>query len=52
MIEQKFRLVFLTQKWFSAQNKPLDVSAKMRKTLTLEASDIWRKSAITMVQSF
>ena len=59
MIDQKFDVVFqilqppnIPQKYFSAQNGPLDVRSQMRQTPTMEASDLWRNQAKTMRQSF
>ena len=59
MIDQKFNVVFqiseppnITQKYFSAQNGPLDVRSQMRQTPTMEASDLRRNQAKAMMQSF
>ena len=59
MIDQKFNVVLqisqppnIPQKCFSAQNGPLDVRSQMRQTPTMEASDLWRNQAKTMMQSF
>ena len=59
MINQKFNIVFqilqppnIPQKCFSAQNGPLDVRSQMRQTPTMEASDLRRNQAKTMMQSF
>ena len=59
MIDQKFHVVFSIsppannpKKWFSTQNEPLDVRLKMRLTPTMEASDLLRNQAKTMMQSF
>ena len=59
MIDQKFDVVFqisqppnIPQKCFSTQNKPLDVRSQMRQAPTIEAFDLWRNQAKTMVQSF
>ena len=59
MIDQKFNVVFqisqppnITQKWFSAQNGPLDVRSQMRQTPTMETSNLKRNQAKTMIQSF
>ena len=59
MIDLKLRVLFLIsqpannpKKWFSTQNEPLDVRLKMRLTPTMEASDLLRNQAKTMMQSF
>ena len=59
MIDQKLDVVFqilqspnIPQKYFSAQNGPLDVRSQMRQTPTMEASDFWSNQVNTMVQSF
>ena len=59
MIDQKIDVVFqisqppnIPQKCFSAQNEHLDVRSQMRQTPTMEASDLWRNQAKTMMQSF
>ena len=59
MIDQEFDVVFqileppnIPQKFFSAQNGPLDVRSQMRQTLNMEASDLRKKQAKTMMQSF
>ena len=59
MIDQKFHVVFqisqppnIPKKWFSAQNGPFDVRSQLRHTPTMEASDLWRNQAKTMMQSF
>ena len=59
MIDQKFDVVFqisqspnIPQKRFSAQNRPLDVTSQMKQTATVEASDLWKNQAKTMMQSF
>ena len=59
MIDQKFNVVFqisqppnIPQKYFSAQNGPLDVRSQMRQTPTMEASDLRRNQAKSKMQSF
>ena len=51
MIDRKSRIVFeisrpenTPQKWFSTQNKPLDVSFQMRLTPTMDGSDFLKKT--------
>ena len=52
MIDQKYDVVFqilqspnIPQKWFSAQNGPLDFWSQMKQTPTTEDSDLWRNQA-------
>ena len=59
MIDQKFRVVFqisqpenIPHKWFSTQNRPLDIRSQMRQTPTMEASNFWRNQAKAMAYSF
>ena len=59
MIDQKFDVVFqilqpqnIPQKCFSAQNGPLYVRSQMRQIQAMEASDLRRNRAKTMMQSF
>ena len=59
MIDQKFDVNFqisqppnIPQKCFSALNGPLDVRSQMRQTPTMEATDLRKNQAKTMMQSF